>query len=832
MRYSALDMPVLGMNRRIDSTKLPPGMWRTLVNLDIYNQSWRRRKGSSQLHTPGSGGVPAGCTIWDFLEAYEEELAQDKMLLVLEDSVGATKLWSKERAAGGSYGNFAQRTWCGVLASWSDNLLGTSFPYPKIIKLPRSYRIIPTDADSDAEILFYRQYDSGCKLFEKTGFPATLPNDQHLFTEARLIEPREIPVSEIKITGTAQDGSEGDLGPYTTYYYGYTLVYEDGQESLPWFNDSRTKIPDDIYFRGTAVDGTSWFMAGVVNSNSDDELIELHIEVDAINLTTPTAIPLRIAGINVWRAKMTGVGEPGVKEILSDFHLLGFVSFGRTGAIGDYYETLYALGNVTPTNPSGNLKRFDVGLNLTSSGTRWNSSETLSPVNAAIKITAVDGDSSHALVGNVYSIESHGTPTDQDIDVYDHQGDLSTSTPYSAVFVDGILAYQSDGDYHAQLLDNMDDISANPEMWSYLGVTPGELSLKATGKHGSVIRGRMFLANCYIEDEHYPAMVCASIHGKHDSFASIYQMNFDWDGGEPIVGPIIDTGMGMLIFKERQVGFFALDEDDIYISTAQVQILKEDGLASAEAIIEAGDYVFFAGNNAIWAFREGYGFLKISEGQYSQDDPSIGAIQKIFDNMHNDDKALASAYYVPETRKVGFCVPIVNGTYDWDDILDPVLAHSSFNDSYVSFEFDFIKRAWSLADPAIRKARMGVGGELFTTDFTDIDQQLADFGSEQETHIRAFAEPPWLGGFLAKIIGFKSKYKDGSVLISVHKDSGQKILSVTMPDTKGETEDFEDRFGVAGNPLWIAIETENESEIISLELAGRLLKRVVERDVA
>lgn len=821
MKYEPLQLPVLGMNRKKPAIGLPPGFWRTVVNSDLYPGKFRRRKGSTQLHTPDSGGVPAGCTLWDFLEMHEEELGQDKMLLLLEDSGGATELWKKIRAAGGSYGDFSQVTWAGTLDAWSDNLLGTSFPYPKILRVPLSARIIPTDADAEARILFYQELASGFSLFAKTQGIISIAG-QH-FHEARILDPREIETDVIAMTPTSFDGTNGDLGPYKAYYYCYTIVYEDGQESLPWIKDSRSKIPDDVYWAG------SWYgLAGW--HNHEDAAACLNFTVPIISTTTPTKVPLRIAGINVWRAAQEGFGAAsGVVQTLGDFHLLGFISFGRTGAIGDYYETQHSFSGVTPTVPSGYLKRFDTGINLTASTSRWGSSGALSPVDCALRITAVAGDETHALVGEFYRIEDHGTPTDQDIDVYDPNNDLATDTAHSGVIVEGILAYGADTKFHAQLLDMQDDISASPEMWSVLGVTPGEYTIAAQGKYGSLARGRMTLANCYIEGKHHPSRACMSLRGRYDTFPSYQQMEFDWDGGEPIEGPLTYTGTGVLVFKDHQVGFFNIDEDDLNVYVAQSEILEEDGLASAESIVKAWNAVFWAGYKGIWMFMEGYGFLKISDGEYSKTEKPRGGIQEIFDLMHDDDKALCASYYNPETRKVGFCVPIVSGSNDWDDILDPITAPTGLNDSYVSFEFDFTGPAWNLADPAIRKSRKGVEGELFSTDFTDIDQWNANYGSEQETSIILYAESPWMGGIVVKLTAIKSIYKDGPLYISMYRETGLRGPSIVLPDTLGDQKTVQRRLGTGGNPLWLVAEARDEIEVRELHLAGRGLERVVDR---
>ena len=197
MDYQLIQMPDRGVNRRYPSVMLPKGYWRTAINVIILPGSFSRRKGSTQLHTPGSGGVPASSTLWDFLEYHDGIIDQDKMLLLLEDAGGATELWSKARAPGGSYGNFAQVTWTGVLAAWSDNLLGTSHPYPQIIRVSPGVRIIPVDVDADAQILYFREYDAPYGIFDRTQQPRSIiaADDGELFTEARLLEPREIPTS-------------------------------------------------------------------------------------------------------------------------------------------------------------------------------------------------------------------------------------------------------------------------------------------------------------------------------------------------------------------------------------------------------------------------------------------------------------------------------------------------------------------------------------------------------------------------------------------------------------------------------------------------------------
>ncbi len=829
MDYQVIPMPDRGMNRRLPAVKLPAGYWPTVINADILPGSFSRRKGSSQLHTPGSGGVPAGCTLWDFLELHEEELTQDKMLLLLEDSGGATELWAKSRADGGSYGDFAQVTWTGVLAAWSDNLLGTVYPYPEIIRVPLSARIIPVDINADAQVLYYREYDAPYGIFDRTQQPRSIiaADDGELFTEARLLEPRHIPRAEIRILPQNYTGTQGNLGPYEAYFYGYTLVYDDGQEGLPWGRDSRNKIPDDIYLHSDGWPGLGGF------HNDDDGTIELQITVNAIVAATTTDIPLRVVGMNIWRSKMTGFGAAsGVEQVHSDFRLLGFASFGKKDAIGDYYETDVSFANVTPSNPSGFLKRFDVGVNLTSGSTRWSSDGALSPVNAALRITAVAGDEDHALVGDVFRIEAQGSPSDQDIDVYDPEAVLSTGTAYSGEIVEGILAYGSDGDYHAQILDNQNDLSFNPEMWSYLGVTTGEFSIAAIGKVGVLAHGRLFLFNCYIEDEYFPARMAPSLRGRYDTFASAEMLDFDWDGGEAVKGAAF-TGTGLLVFKERQVGDFRVGEDQLGMVFSDREFKKDDGLCSKRTIVDAENRVFFAGWEGIYEFTDGKGFRRISQGIQARDATGktvyLGGVEEIYDLMDDDDLRLATGGWDPEKRKYVLCVPIVNGSVTWDDITDPIPAPVNLDDNYVTFEWAVDDQAWNLSDRAVRGSEPGVDGEWFTTDLTDIDQQLAAFGSEQETNIHLYAESFHMGGAVVKLTKVKTRYEGGPLLIKSYSKQGRAGPVVALSDTiKGEQE-VQRRLGTGGNPVWLVIESESELSVKELAAAGSQLDKVLNR---
>ncbi len=830
MDYQIIQMPDRGINRRFPAKKLPDGYWRTAINILILPGSFSRRKGSTLLHTPGSGGVPTGCTLWDFLEYHDEVLTQDKMLLLLEDSGGATELWAKARATGGSYGNFAQVTWTGTLAAWSDNLLGTSYPYPQIVRVPLGVRIIPVDADADAQILYFREYDAPYGIFDRTQQPRSIiaADDGELFTEARLLEPREIPITEIKVQASVYDGSQGNLGPYTTYYYGYTLVYDDGQEGLPWARDSRSQIPDDIYFHKD-----NWYMAGIVNLNSEDHLVEIHVTADAIVATTPTTIPLRVIGINIWRAKLEGVGAPvGVEQILHDFRLLGFVSFGRKEAIGDYYNTAYTFTDVQPSDEGGYLKRFDMGINLTTGTQRWSSASTLKPVNAAVRITAVAGDEDHDLVGDVFRIEAQGTPSDQDIDVYDPEAVLDTGTAYSGEIVEGIMAYGSDLDYHAQILDMQNDISASPEMWSHLGVAEGEYTITATGKIALMAFGRMLLFNCYIDGERFPALMAASLVGRYDTFSSGEQFPFDWDGGEPIVDAAF-TGTGLLVFKERQVGDHRVMEDSVGLIVTNRDFLSDDGLCSKRSVITIEGSVFFAGWKGIYEYTEGEGFKRISQGIKVTDQMGktlyLGGVEKIYKLMDADDLKLAAGAWDADNRKYILSVPIDNGSVTWDDITDPVIASNHLNDNYICFEWSIDDQVWGLSDMPIRGARPGVDGELFTTDLTDIDQQLAAYGEEQETNIRAYAESPWMGGSVIQLVKAKVLYKGGPLNISFYHNKGDRAKTITLPDTVNGEASIESRVGIGGNPVWLVIESESEFTIQQIELAGRQLEKVLNR---
>lgn len=820
MKQRPVEMPTAGMNRHRPPDSMGP-FWRTLINLDVLHGKWNRRKGSTLLHEDNADGIPQNATIWDFFEGNEQELSQDRMLLLLEDSGGATELWSKERPGGGSYGNFTQITWQGILAAWTDANLGTAFPYPRIIRVPRSWRIAPGKIDSSVQLLYFREYPADYQLFANSIEPKTMPNSQRLLEEATLLEPVDMG-NRILVAFSVDDGTMGTLAKGNKYRYCYTLVYDDGQESLPWYHSRRSRIPEDlIYADNVVLEFTSGVKHGAARI-----LVTL---TDDPQGSVPTQRSWRIIGINVWRSR------EDVEDVIGDFYLLGFVSFDETDAENNYYETDH---DVTGANPTGAAGKTTITMDqkvVGESDARWEGNNTatqdIGPTYACFKVTEVAGNPSHALVGNLYLITDRNMGTNYEIEVDDPDNDLGAQSDVDGVIVEGVAGYDSVGGYyHAMLFDHLDDISASPELWSSIAVLPGEYTIRATGKVAKFAYDRLFLFNCYIDGEHRPADAVVSPPYRYDTFGAANRKTFAWDGGESIVTAEF-TGTGLLIFKERSVGDYLVHADGLDFVTSEREIFTDDGICGEEAELAAGGAVFFAGWQGIYRFTEGEGFTMISNGPRDQQGAQVGGIQEIYDLMDDDDKALISVGWNPESRKVLFTCPIINGTVTWDDIMDPTPASGLLDGNYVTFEWNPYRPGWSLSDLNARKFRRGVDGELFTcpTGYDQIDQQNAAFGSEQETNILGVAETPWWAGDVVRLIAAQLTWYDGPVTVSLYGGDGMIIGSSDFSDTQGAREVLSHRFGGGGNPVYIVIESRFKHEVHRLAVKLKGLPEVEDR---
>lgn len=781
--------PSRGMSRTIPPAELPDGAWWMLCNIDLYPGKFRRRKGTTQVHSVIG---PAGTTIMDLIE-FNDPLNddQDVMLALCKKSDDSLAIYRKVRAAGGSYGAFSQVTFTGVLETLGDTDLLASEPYGTLVRTPTGARVIPGKADADAKRLYFREFPDGYQIYAKTGSPLTVPNGQVLFTDARLFEPVDVHDSEFSFVNAAWSGSEnGDLGPFKRYVYAYTLVYDDGQESLPWIEASKSRIPDDLIIGGK--------FGGITVASPEDETITIKAQVDAMALSTPTGLPLRLIGINVWRAAFTGANTlEGEEGVLGDFHLLGFMSMNPTGLEGDYYDTGLSFSAVQPSNPSGSLKRFDTGIDLqTGTSSPWNNVTTAAspwpPTGAAIVITAVDGDTTDALVGSVFGIEDWGTPDQQNIDVNDPGADLDTATNYSAKIVEGIFAPHSDGDYYALLTDSQDDISANPELWSALGVAEGETDLEIVGAVGGFHGNRLWQFDLRYDGERHAAEGVPSKPGKYDSFSTLDTIEFTWDGGEPIVG-FAFVGNTLLVFKRRSVGQFRVGEDAAGVVLADGEPLMDDGLASRHSIVVERGTAFWAGYRGMWMYSEAGGFQRISEN----------AVEELWAKIDDDDKELTGGGWDPETRKYVAAVPIVNGSTTWDDMFDPVSAPGGLTASRIAFEFDTRTGGWGLSDRSFRFSRRGVQGEWYTSDFSELRQQLAAYGDESETYVRWAAITPWLAGLgPAGLTSMKFIYKDGPVYVKGYRNEGEDVTYSQFPDSNEARRLVEARVGMTGAAVY------------------------------